>query len=53
MSKLVNTDTERAIESVPINRASVLRGSCYKSKKKHLLLEQNTTEIERDGSIAK
>ena len=43
-------DTEGTIESVSINRVSVLNGLFIKVKKKHLLLEQNTKEINHKHS---
>ena len=42
----VNTNNEWVIESVRINGASVLGGSCFKFRK-HLLLERKAKEKEK------
>ena len=53
-SNPINRGTEGIIESVYINKMSLLSMSYYLSeKKKNLLLEQNSKEIKEGASIVK
>ena len=52
-SNPINTGTEGIIESVRINRVSLLSMSYYLKWKKLLLLEQNTKEIKEGTTIIK
>ena len=47
------TVTKGDIDSVHINRMSVLSGSCFYSQKYTFYFDQNTTEIKQDTSIVK
>ena len=51
--RLVNSDTEGAIESVRINGVSVLSESCYLSQKTPLIKTNIMKEIKEDISIVK
>ena len=51
--RLVNSDTEGAIESVRINGVSVLSESCYLSQKTPFIKTNIMKEIKEDISILK